>query len=398
MIKNVLTICAALFLPFTAAAQSFSPAIVVNGEAITEYEVDQRFLLLLALRIPGANVQMAEEALIEDALKMQAARSAGVEITQDALERGFEEFAQRGNMSSLDFLDAIAQDGVDPETFRDFVETGLAWRAFVRGAFGPRSTVSDTEVERALALSATQSGARILLAEIILPTQTPEMEAQANALAEELRQRVRTEAEFSQAAQRFSVAPSRNNGGQRDWVNLSELQPQLASALLTLAPGEISEAVPLGAQAIALFQVRALQEQRARVPGAVSIEYATLALSADPAQAAADFADIAGRVDTCDDLYTIARELPEGALVRETVPSGSLPGAVAAAVPRLDLNESTQIATTNGSAFLMLCGRISAVAEEAGLEQVRNQLRNQRLSSYADSYLEELRADAIIVR
>jgi peptidyl-prolyl cis-trans isomerase SurA len=283
---------------------------------------------------------------------------------------------------------------------RDFIESGLLWRTLVRGRFGARSNVSETELERALALSGsgTQTGAQILLAEIILPTSTPEMEAQANALAEELQVRVRNTEQFAEAARRFSVAPSRENGGRRDWVNLSELPPQLASLLLTLAPGEISAPVPLGGQALGLFQVRALQERRAQAPSGVSVDYATLPLPLDPTAAAARVAELSARVDTCDDLYTIARGLPEGALQRETVPTGSVPRALASAMALLDPNETAQVTTQNGALFLMLCSRISDVAEGDGIEQIRNQLRNQRITSYAESYLEELRADATIIR
>ncbi|MEM9392466.1 MAG: peptidylprolyl isomerase [Pseudomonadota bacterium] len=398
MTLRLLSLCIALLLPASASAQSFVPAVTVNGDIITEYEIEQRFLLLQALRVPGASLIVAEDAMIEDRLKMQAASSAGVEITQDDLEVAFEEFAQRGNLTTFEFLDAIAESGVDVQTFRDFVEAGLAWRAFVRGAFGPRSGISEAELDRAIALSATRSGARVLLAEIVLPTQSAELEAQARAIAEDIRERVQTQADFAEAARRFSIAPTRANGGQRDWVNLSELPPQIASNLLTLAPGETSEVFPISNEAIAIFQVRALEERRAQVPGAVSVEYALLALPNDPNEAAARTAELIGRVDTCDDLYTVAREMPDGALVRETVATGSLPRSVANAIPALDANEGTQIATSAGPRFLMLCARVSAVVEEAGIDQVRNQLRGQRISSYAESYLEELRADAKIVR
>ncbi len=398
MTQRFLSFCFALLLPVSAAAQSFTPAVTVNGDMITEYELEQRLLLLQALRFPGATFAAAEEALIEDRLKMQAAESAGVEITQDELEVAFEEFAQRGNLTTLEFLTVLDESGVDSQTFRDFVEAGLAWNAFVRGAFGPRAAISDAELDRALALSATRSGARILLAEVVLPTQTPDMEAQAIAIAEEIQQTVRTQAQFSEAARRFSVAPTRATGGQREWINLSELPPQIASSLLTLAPGEISEVYPIGPQAIAVFQVRALEERRAQAPGAISVEYALLALPLDPTEAAARTAELAGKVDTCDELYPIAREMPQGSLIRETVPTGSLPGPVATAIQRLDANESAQISTSAGPRFLMLCSRVSASVEEVGLDQVRNQLVGQRIASYADSYLEELKADAKIVR
>lgn len=46
----------------------------------------------------------------------------------------------------------------------------------------------------------------------------------------------------------------------------------------------------------------------------------------------------------------------------------------------------------------MLCGRTASLNEAASREEVALQLRQQRLTGYSDSLLEELRADARITR
>ena len=46
----------------------------------------------------------------------------------------------------------------------------------------------------------------------------------------------------------------------------------------------------------------------------------------------------------------------------------------------------------------MLCGRTLQINEDANREAVRQNLINQRLASYADGYLSELRSDAVIDR
>ena len=61
---------------------------------------------------------------------------------------------------------------------------------------------------------------------------------------------------------------------------------------------------------------------------------------------------------------------------------------------------STALTRSDGNTlvFLMLCGRTAALNETASREEVALQLRQQRLSGYSDSLLEELRADARISR
>jgi peptidyl-prolyl cis-trans isomerase SurA len=127
-----------------------------------------------------------------------------------------------------------------------------------------------------------------------------------------------------------------------------------------------------------------------------AIDYATIPIvggrSADALSRAQRLRD---SVDTCDDLYGIR---PEG-LERRVLPQGEIPADIAAALSRLDPNEMSFDVTRGGGTLLlvtMLCGRSSEVPDEAR-NQVREQLYQRRMGAYASGFLEELRADAIIV-
>ena len=51
----------------------------------------------------------------------------------------------------------------------------------------------------------------------------------------------------------------------------------------------------------------------------------------------------------------------------------------------------------NVQVLLMMCGRTVNTDEEVERGQIRRQLLNQRIDSYATGYLAELRADAVIL-
>lgn len=389
-----LAIAISLGSPSAGTSQTFGPVITVNGEGISGYELDQRSKFIAALRFPGDPARIAREGLIEDKLKIQAAREAGLEVGPDELELGLEEFASRANLTIEQFVAALAEEGVSPETFRDYVRVDLLWRELVRQRFGPRARVSDAEVERALAISGATSGARIRVAEIIIPT-PPDRRVEAETLAENIRERVSTNAQFSEAAQRFSAASSRTDGGVREWVSVSELPPGLAQQLLTLGPGDVSEPIPLGGQAIALFQIRGFQEPAARVPETVSVDVARMSIPADPDAATRLRSRLVSEVDVCDDLYAIARDLPEGALQRDVLAIGDVPRDLASALANLDNQESVEVQRDFGREHVMLCARTTALQdEEEG--NIRRRLVNQRLSSYSENYLQELLAEATI--
>ncbi|WP_424964598.1 peptidylprolyl isomerase [Dinoroseobacter sp. S375] len=388
--------CAVLctFLTGGGMAQTFGPVITVNGTAITGFELDQREKFIRALRLPGDPASLARNALIEDRLKNQAAAAAGLTAGPDEIEQGLAEFAGRANLTTEEFIRALDDEGVAPETFRDFVRSGLLWRALVQQRFGPRARVSPAEVERALALAGTQSGARVRLAEIIIPA-PPEQRIEAEGFIEDLRERIRTEADFTSAVQRFSAAPSRNTNGLRDWIALAELPGPLAQTILTLAPGEVSPVIPLGGQALALFQVRGFQETALQTQPTIAADIATLPLSTDPEAAARLRAQLAREIDVCDDLYGLARNLPEGVLQREVYAAEDIPRDLAVAIADLDNQETTEILGATGPIHVMLCARTTALTEDAE-GTIERQLVNRRLASYAENYLEELRADATI--
>lgn len=387
-------LAATLLLPGGAGAQGrFEPVIRVNDKAITAYEFEQRQLLLRALGAPGDLADEARDRLIDERLQVQAAEELGIEATEEGIRGGVEEYAQRANTDADTFLGVIARNGVAQQSFLDFVEAGVLWREVVRTRFGPRAQVSEDEVDRAIALAGTSGGARALVSEVILPARTPEELAAAEARAAEI-SRITSFEGFAAAARNFSAAPTAARGGRLDWLPLSELPPVLQTSFLTLPPGGVTEPLRLP-NAVAVFQLRALEELPPQRPDVVGVDYAMfLVPGTDPG----DATTVAARIDTCDDLYGIAQGLPEERLLRETVPPSELPRDVAAELERLDENEvSTALRRGNAQAVLMLCGRTTEQNEGLDRGEVRASLVNQRLASYAEAYLAELRADAVIV-
>lgn len=383
-----------------AAAQSggpFAPRVIVNDEAVTNYEVQQRARFVELLGATSDPRELALEGLIEDRLRDSEAKRLGITLSDEEVAKGMEEFAARGNMSVDEFTAAIGQAGVAPETFRDFVRSGLLWRKVVRGRFGPRAQVTEAEIDRALASTSGTSvatGAQVLLSEIVLRADTPEYRAESSELAERLQRTIRSESAFAAAARQYSAAQSRAQGGRMGWTPLSKLPPQVATQVLTLGPGEISDPVELP-NAIVLFQLRAIREAGTTAPKTVSVEYARFFI---PGGTMADALRVRGRVDTCDDLYAVAKGLPEDRLQREVKPVADVPKAISSELSNLDEGEiSYGLSTPDMAVVLMMCGRTPDLGDaEIDRDAVRRQLVNQRLSGYATSYLAELRADAII--
>jgi peptidyl-prolyl cis-trans isomerase SurA len=386
----------AILSPVMTAAQ-FAPAITVNDSVVSEFEIDQRVIMLRAFRTPGNLEDVAREQLIEDRLKLGALNSAGLRITDEGLVDAMAEFATRGNLELDQFITVLGQSGVSEETFRDFIRVNVSWRDFIRTRFNDRAQVSEADIDLALGQSGASSSIEVLLSEIIIPA-PPERAQQANATADRIAQLTSTAA-FEAEARRVSALPSRTRGGRLDWLPISNYPAGLRGLLLNLAPGEITAPLPI-TNGVALFQMRGVREVPRAAPEAAAIEYAAFYIASGLGErglAAARRID--ARVDTCDDLYGVAQGLPEGQLERDVLPPADIPADVAMELAKLDTGETSYVLTrANGETlvFLMMCGRTPALDDGVDRETIRGQLRTQRLNTYADALLADLRAAATI--
>ncbi|MDG1408871.1 MAG: peptidylprolyl isomerase [Octadecabacter sp.] len=386
----------ALMSPTFAVAQ-FAPVIVINDAVVSEFEIDQREAMLRVFRTPGDLQQVARDQLIEDRLKLEALNAAGLRITPEGLRGAMGEFSARENMDVDQFIAVLGQAGVAEETFRDFVRVNVSWRDYIRSRFGDRAQVSEAEIDQALGQSSGSAGIEVLLNEIIIAASPPRA-ASALATAQRIAQLTSTSA-FEAEARRVSALPSRTRGGRLDWLPITNYPAGLRGLLLDLAPGQVTAPIPI-TDGVALFQMRGLREVNQVAPEPAAIEYAAFYIAGGLTdRALREAQSIDNRVDTCDDLYGVAQGLPEDRLQRDVLPPADIPTDVAMILATLDTGETNYSLTqANGETllFLMMCGRTPVLGEGVDRETVRNQLRSQRLATYADALLADLRAAATI--
>ncbi len=391
-LTSVIATCLVLALPANAQSNPFSPRIIVNERVVSNYELDQRIQFLKVLRTPGDLDKLALDALIEDRLRVQEAERLEIAATPEQVELGMTEFAGRANLSVEQFVAAIAEAGVEPETFRDFVAAGVVWRDVVRAKFGAKTEVTETEIDRTLANQARVDGVRVLISELIIPA-PPGSEEDVLAQAQNLQSQINSDASFAEAARTYSAAPSAARGGRMDWMPLANLPAAIAPFVLALAPGQVSDPIPIPG-AVALFQLRDLEETDTEAPATTQVEYAELLLPND-SNALTAVAGIKAKVDACNDLYALG--FPANQLTRKTQTMAEVPVDVGLELARLDAGESAAtLVRGTARVFVMLCTRMPVVEEPPTRDQVRTQIINQRLSRLADGYLADLRANAII--
>ena len=393
LIRTSLIALGLTLAPLGVAAQNlFSAAILVNDQAITNYELKQRTMFLEALRFPGIPDELAPKQLIEERLKKAAADQLGIRVSEEELQFELESFARRFNVAFDEFAAELERVGISVDTPRAFIANQLLWRDVIRARFGAQANVDEAQVERSANADKSGSSIEVLLTEIIMAMR-PGQEQEVRERAREL-SKIRSVDAFSDAAREFSDAPTREFGGRVTWQKLDTLPDVLQPLIFGLAPGEVTDPLSIP-NAQALFQLRGIRETAYRRPLPDSVDYLRYVL---PNSELENIKAIRANINHCDDLYGWAKGNPNHVLKRKTVKRAEIDGPTRNILTNLDENEyviATQEPTTT---LIMMCSRSQTLdLEEQDLAQIRDGLLNQRLGSYADSYLENLRDDARIV-
>ncbi|MEM7439178.1 MAG: peptidylprolyl isomerase [Pseudomonadota bacterium] len=375
----------------------FAVAIRVNDRVITNYEISQRILLLRAFGTTGDLQKIAEDQLIDERLRLQAATDAGIVASEEEIEEGVGEFAQRGGLNADQLYAYVRSRGADRESMQDFVRAGLLWRNLIQALFGPQSAVTETEIDTALSLQSGRDAQEILISEIRIPIQANN-EAAAQELAERLSRELKSEGAFASAARRYSRAPSRGRSGRLDWLPVSNLPPELAGQIMALQPGEVTAPVPLG-QTVGLFQLRGVRPAKNQGEvGPASLTYVTVNVPVSN-RSEAEAIKLINDVDTCLDLRAKSERFKVSPSFTDHVnEASSLPATLAVELANLDPNESSYYTNSAGGlTVVMLCSRLRDLPEGAR-ENIRNALFQQRISGFGQGYLQELKGDAEIIR
>lgn len=135
---------AAIATPSRALAQHV--VLVVNGEIITDYDIEQRskFDMLAGHKTP-ARPDVIEE-LIDDKLKVQIARRYKLDITDADVESSYADMAKRMHLTPDQLTQTLAHDGIDAKTLKARVRADLSWQYIIRGKFQSSLQISEKSV------------------------------------------------------------------------------------------------------------------------------------------------------------------------------------------------------------------------------------------------------------
>jgi peptidyl-prolyl cis-trans isomerase SurA len=137
-------IFAAMAAPSRALAQHV--VLVVNGEIITDYDIDQRskFDTLSAHKTPSR--QDVIEELIDDKLKVQIGRRYKIDITDSDVDSSYADMARHMHLNTDQLTQTLSQSGIDSKTLKARIRADITWQTIIRGKFQSSLQISEKSV------------------------------------------------------------------------------------------------------------------------------------------------------------------------------------------------------------------------------------------------------------
>lgn len=244
-----IVLCVFISLPVRVQAMSEQIAAVVNQDAISISDLNDRMRLIISSsglastpEIMNKLSQQVVNSLIEEQIKMQEAQRLEIEVKEEDIQRGFATIAEQNKLTAEQFEEVLKRSGINKATMERQIRAQIAWTKIVQSVVRSQVSVTPKDVEDALERQRANKGrVEYLVAEIFLPMENPSEANDAQQLAQKLVGQIKSgQAPFFRVAQEFSRAAGATNGGDLGWVQEGQLVKEVDDVLKDMKKETVS--------------------------------------------------------------------------------------------------------------------------------------------------------------
>jgi peptidyl-prolyl cis-trans isomerase SurA len=127
-------------------ARAQTVAVMVNGEPITDFDIEQRSKLAFISTHKQPNRQDVINELIDEKVKIKEAKKFGVDPGASDIDQAFAQMSQRMRITPEQLAKSLEAQGVRAETLKQKIKTDMVWGSLVRGRYKERLQVGEKDV------------------------------------------------------------------------------------------------------------------------------------------------------------------------------------------------------------------------------------------------------------
>ncbi|WP_414690823.1 peptidylprolyl isomerase [Novosphingobium sp. UBA6272] len=387
--------------------------VIINGEVITGTDIDQRVALIVAAS--GGKIgeeelgrlrQQVLRNLMDETLQIQEARAQDMAVDEAEVDASYERIARQNFGQDPKQLDAyLAKIGSSPNSLKRQIRGELSWQRLLRRNVTPFVNVSEDEVRENITRQEAARGSEEYRVGEIFLSANPENRDAVMQNAMKIVEQLQKGGSFVGYARQFSEASTASVGGDLGWIRAGVLPPELDPVVQTLQPGQLAGPIEVrgGFSIVVLIDKRKVLTADPR-DATLNLKQIAISFPAGTteAQATARAQDFAAKIKAakgCAAADAIAGQLGAEVVNNEAIKARDLPGPLQELVLGLQLGETTPPfgSIQDGVRVLMLCGRDDPKAGgSVNFEEVQAQLEDERINRRAQTYMRDLRRDAVI--
>jgi len=399
-------------IPTIGAAQMVKVIAVVNGEAITTLDLEDRLNYLISatgLKITNENeAQLQDDVLqmlIDDKLKFAEARK----LVPTLLEPGF---AQAREIVNETYSTAeqsagakLRELGLNRKIIEDKTAADLIWATLLRDRYQSQFDTADKLAQQALERTKKDlSQPQVKISEIVLAPTQDRSTSENLAIAAQMIDAINQGADFAAIARQYSASGTASNGGRLGWLVLNTLPIAFANALELAPSGTLLE--PINQDGV----VYILRKDGVRAKGFIDPSQARITLarallplpadssSSDQLIAAGTLQKRAQEANSCDDIEALNTELGSGEpTYLQDLEVGSITPNLRSIVEKLEINQPSEpLNFSEGMVVFMICDRKMPEVDLPSLNELKNKELNKIFAIISNRYLLRLRRAATI--
>jgi peptidyl-prolyl cis-trans isomerase SurA len=151
-IRSLIAGCAIAFAVLAGGGSPLhaqSVAVLVNGEPITNYDIEQRTKLIALTSQKQASRQEVIDQLIDEKVKLKEGKKYGVDPTSSDVDQSYSGMSQRMRITADQLTKSLESKGIRSDTLKARLRTDMVWTSLVRGRFKESLQVGEKEVTAA---------------------------------------------------------------------------------------------------------------------------------------------------------------------------------------------------------------------------------------------------------
>jgi peptidyl-prolyl cis-trans isomerase SurA len=145
-----------LMAVFSSAAHSQQVACMINGDPITNFDIEQRSKLMMLSTHKMPDRQVVLNDLIDEKVKLREGKKFAIDPSAADIEQSYSNMSGRMRISSEQLTKSLESQGIRPDTLKQRIKADMVWTNLIRGRYKESLQVNEKDVNEAVKQSGSE--------------------------------------------------------------------------------------------------------------------------------------------------------------------------------------------------------------------------------------------------